>query len=66
MSKEQINNIAALAQFERSIYEQQGIGLGLVISKKIAELHDGEFSIISEEGHGTTVRFSLRYKKNEK
>lgn len=66
MSREQINNIAALAQFERSIYEQQGIGLGLVIAKKIAELHDGAFAIISEEGSGTTVKFSLRYKKIEK
>jgi two-component system, sensor histidine kinase and response regulator len=64
MSKEQISSISALAQFERVIYEQQGIGLGLVIAKKIAEIHDGIFLIESEEGAGTSVIFSLHCKKN--
>ncbi len=59
MSKEQIENIGAYIQFERTIYEQQGVGLGLVISKRIVELHDGEFEIHSVEGKGTTISFSL-------
>ena len=59
MSQEQIANIAALNQFDRTIYEQQGVGLGLVIAKKLVELHDGDFNIESSEGYGTTVRFSL-------
>ncbi len=59
MSKEQIQSIAALAQFERTIYEQQGVGLGLVIAKRLTELHDGQFSIESEDGMGTKVEFSL-------
>jgi CheY-like chemotaxis protein len=59
MTKDQINNIAALAQFERTIYEQQGVGMGLVIAKKIAEIHDGIFQITSAEGTGTEVVFSL-------
>ena len=59
MSIDQISSVAALAQFERTIYEQQGVGLGLVIAKRLSELHDGIFTIDSEEGKGTVVQFSL-------
>ncbi len=62
MTKEQINGVAALAQFERTIYEQQGVGMGLVIAKRIVELHGGDFFIESSEGIGTTITFSLFYK----
>lgn len=61
MSKEQVTNVAALAQFERTIYEQQGVGLGLIIAKKMVEIHDGDFIIESKEGIGTTITFSLYY-----
>ncbi len=61
MSREQIAGIAALAQFERTIYEQQGVGLGLVISKRLSELHDGSFTIQSEEGKGTSITFGLHF-----
>jgi K+-sensing histidine kinase KdpD len=59
MTKEQINNVGAYIQFERSIYEQQGVGLGLVIAKRLVEIHDGSFGILSDEGYGTSVTFSL-------
>jgi two-component system, sensor histidine kinase and response regulator len=61
MDKEQLKNISALAQFERNIYEQQGIGLGLIIAKKMVELHDGEFVIESKENTGTTIIFSFPF-----
>ncbi len=61
MSKDQINKVGAYIQFERTIYEQQGVGLGLVIAKRLVELHDGIFQIESEEGIGTTITFSLPY-----
>lgn len=63
MSKQQIDSIAALSQFERTIYEQQGVGLGLVIAKKMVELHDGSFNIESVENEGTTLTFTLPIKK---
>ncbi len=63
MSPEQISGVGAYVQFERSIYEQQGVGLGLVISKRLVELHDGTFEIESEEGSGTIVTFSIPCKE---
>lgn len=63
MTKAQIQNIAALAQFERTTYEQQGAGLGLVIAKKYTELHDGQFMIKSVEGFGTLVTVGLHCNK---
>jgi len=63
MSENQINSIGMLVQFERNVYEQQGLGLGLSISKKIVELHDGEFKIDSKIGNGTKIIFTLPFKK---
>jgi len=63
MSKSQIDNIGAYQQFERDMYEQQGVGLGLVIGKRLVELHDGEFKIESTEGEGTSISFSIPYQK---
>jgi len=40
-----------------------GTGLGLVISKRIAELMGGEISVISEKDRGATFTFSLRLSK---
>jgi signal transduction histidine kinase len=36
-----------------------GAGLGLTISKSIVEAHDGQISVQSEVGHGTTFTFTL-------
>jgi signal transduction histidine kinase len=36
-----------------------GSGLGLSIAKAIVEAHGGEITLRSEEGQGTTVRFTL-------
>lgn len=55
MTAEQIANIGAYMQFEREWYEQQGSGLGLIISHLLTQLHGGELTIKSEENQETTV-----------
>jgi len=42
-----------------------GTGLGLVISKNIAKLLDGEMGVESEEGKGSTFWFWVNYKKSQ-
>lgn len=42
----------------------QGNGLGLALAKRIVDLHDGNITISSKEGKGSTVIVSLPLQKN--
>jgi two-component system, sensor histidine kinase and response regulator len=59
IAPENISKIGPHMQFDRKIYEQQGSGLGLIISKRLTELLGGKFSIESKPGVETTVKVSF-------
>ena len=58
-STEQITRIGAYMQFDRRMHEQQGLGLGLSIGKRLIGLHGGTLSIESTKGSGATITVKL-------
>jgi signal transduction histidine kinase len=59
MTAEEISRIGAFMQFGRKNLEQQGLGLGLTIARRLAGLYGGEVRVESEEGQGTRVVVKL-------
>jgi len=54
-----MDNIVPFKQFNRAKFEQQGLGIGLYLVKKLVEYNSGEFIIQSKENEGTTVKILL-------
>lgn len=59
MTEDQLLQIGTFMQFDRTTYEQQGIGLGLNLVKSIVEHIGGDFSITSIHQKETTIKFTL-------
>jgi signal transduction histidine kinase len=45
-------------------FQRRGIGLGLTVSKKFVELHEGTIHLESKVGTGTTIKIRLPVKQN--
>jgi two-component system, sensor histidine kinase and response regulator len=59
LTAQQIDQIGAFQQFDRKKQEQQGLGLGLVLVKKLTSRYKAEFSIKSHPGEGTQVEIAF-------
>jgi two-component system, sensor histidine kinase and response regulator len=59
MSAEEIKLIGIYNQFKRNIYEQQGLGMGLAIAKKMVTLHEGRFQLNSVPDERTEITLTL-------
>ena len=56
MAADQVRQVGAFQQFERSRFEQRGSGVGLALVRSIAEAQGGRLEISSRPAEGTSVR----------
>ncbi len=60
MNDDDLANIGVMRQFGRERFEQQGIGMGLVLARSFAQLGGGQFQISrNPEGAGMAARLTL-------
>lgn len=59
ISETELKKINAAEQFNRELHHQNGLGLGLYLSKIITRKHSGIFGIVSKKDVGTVVTVIL-------
>jgi two-component system, sensor histidine kinase and response regulator len=55
-----LEEIAPFQQFNRNKFEQQGLGIGLYLVKRLVEFNNGEIQILSGEGEGTRILMQVQ------
>jgi len=61
LTPEEISRIGIFQQFDRKKYEQQGLGLGLVLVQKLTALYGTKILIDSQPGKGTQVEIAFPF-----
>lgn len=64
MTREQIQQVGAYMQFNRKLYEQQGSGMGLIVARRLAELHQGWLHMDTPADGGLQVTIRLPLAQN--
>ncbi len=60
MTEDQVNHaVQAFEQIDRDHNEQQGLGLGLYLARRIVEVHEGHLEVHSRPESGTQITISL-------
>jgi len=59
MTPIEVEQVDAFVQIDRPLQEQQGVGLGLSIARRLIHLMGGVMTITSERGRGTRVVFTF-------
>ncbi|MGK0279636.1 MAG: two-component system sensor histidine kinase/response regulator [Litorivivens sp.] len=54
-----LNEIGAFTQFNRAKIERQGLGLGLITSKKLLNFYEGEIGISKNSPKGSCIKLSF-------
>lgn len=60
-SKQKSQAFKKYTQINRAHQEQQGMGLGLHVARRIVEAHGGKLNLVSSSGQGTQVTVSLPF-----
>ncbi len=59
MTPDEVERIGAFQQFDRKKYEQQGLGLGLILVQKMCALNRATFALESNPGRGTRAEVAF-------
>ena len=59
ISKEQIKNIMGYSESDRKFHELQNLGIGLLLVKRLVDIHGGELSLTSVPEKSTVVEVNL-------
>ena len=59
LSQDQIKHIMDYSELDRKLFELQNLGIGLLLVKRLVDVHGGELSLTSISGKSTVVELTL-------